>query len=148
MTDLMSKPSDTIVVDVGGHPHKIHMSWGRLRRLTKMMSEAQGISPMDSAASFMIKPDDMARVVHLCLAGKDEDPAPAVVPDYEISLEDVSRLTDWATEHGLYFFVSGLGRVQALARKTAPAVSSLTSSLPGLEDSISTTPPPGLSESP
>jgi hypothetical protein len=129
--------SDKITITYEGKEREIFLSYGLLNELARIVR-----SP-DLAPSITIDEDLREEVLAACLAerkasGKITKPV-ADIEDIDMSIEDVERLLDWATEGVLSFFVRSLGKMVKQVEQNKDTLVALKSSLDGLQASASAT---------
>lgn len=129
--------NDKITIAFEGADRDLLMSYGLLNELAKIVG-----SP-EIAPSISIDERLREEVLGACLATRK--PSGKVtkkvedLDDLDLSIDDVERLLDWATEHVLSFFVRSLGKMVKRVEANRDVLEGLKSSLDGLEASASAT---------
>lgn len=134
MTESMEKKlEDRFVLTVNGDRREVFMSAGLLRRcVTEMMSKASS-----DLTELYINPEAQNGLMVLCLVEKDKRgrAAEASIDDFEFSEEEGDLFLAWVTEHVLSFFVRNAQRMGNQLQDPKSALSKLTRSTAGTEDS-------------
>ncbi|MBD9544258.1 hypothetical protein IB276_32965 [Ensifer sp. ENS04] len=129
--------SDKLSIIYEGNDRELLMSYGLLNELAKIVG-----SP-EVAPSISIDESLRADVLAACLAerkpsGKVVKPV-ADMDDLDISIDDIEKILDWATEAVLNFFVRSLGKMVKRVEANKDVLEGLKSSLDGLQASASAT---------
>lgn len=126
--------SDKITVKVDDTDREIFLSFGLLNELTTIINDPARV------AAISLDPELRTNVLNSVLATRRKNgklEAPADVSDLDISIEDVEKLLEWASEHIMSFFVRSLRLVDKVSQQHQREVEGLVSSLAGSKNSAS-----------
>lgn len=129
--------TDKLTITFAGQERELFMSYGLLNELAKLVG-----SP-EVAPSITLDEHLREEVLKACLAERKASgkitAAVKDMDDLDISVEDVERILDWATENVLNFFVRSLGKMVQRVEANKDTLEALKSSLDGLQASASAT---------
>lgn len=127
--------NDKLTINYEGEDRDLLMSYGLLNELVIIVGSPE-VTP-----TIAVNPLMREDVLKACLAerkpsGKISKPI-ADMDDINISIADVEKILEWASEHVLNFFVRSLGRMLRQVEANKDTFEGLKSSLAGLEASTS-----------
>jgi hypothetical protein len=129
--------SDKLPIIFEGAERELFMSYGLLNTLAKMVGSPE-VAPQITLDEYL-----RADVLKACLA--ERKPTGKVIKDIEdmddldVSVEDIEKILDWATENVLSFFVRSLAKMVKRVESNKDVLEGLKSSMDGLQASVSAT---------
>lgn len=127
--------SDKLSITYNGEERELFMSYGLLNELTKLVGSPE-IAPSITVNEILRESVLMAVLAERKPTGKVVK-AVEDIDDIEVSVEDVEKILDWATDAVLSFFVRSLGKMVQRVEDNKEVLEGLKSSLDGLVGSPS-----------
>lgn len=132
--------TDKITVTVNGQSTEFFMSFGLLKRLATLFSDVTFLDVSTNPSVHEALMQEVLRKVKPNVEAEEFD-----VDDYGVSIEDVEKIVDWATEHVVDFLARRAQSLKDLSVRKKDQMSILMPSLGGLPDSDSMMPSAGAS---
>ena len=120
--------NDKITIVLNGVSRVVFMSYGLLNRLVRVVSDLPDLSQV------MVNPEAQERLLKEILVKRDAEGNPVgphTLDELEMSIEDATRLLNWATDHVLTFFVSGLATLKEIDSRHSAKIGALMPSSTG-----------------
>ncbi len=102
---------EKITVTVNDEEKTFKMSYALLNRLSQMVGEYENPSAM------FVDPDMQEKIILQIIKGKKADPENDELENYDVSIDDGKRLVEWAGNHVMDFFMSGLQQAEKVGTK-------------------------------
>lgn len=123
-------------------PKEIFMSAGLVRRLASLSQTHQGLIDLytdPSMQSFMISEILKPRTK------RGEAALEYQLEDFDITIEEGQKVSNWAIQHIIYFFTEAVLNVKTAAMDKNSSLTKLAASMTGLQDSQESKQPAGPS---